>query len=291
MTLNQLSYFVEVVKQRNFTKAAESIFVSQSTLSKSIRNMEEELHVKLIDRTTKGFMLTPEGKLFSEYADRMLKFYDSQLRDFKRSLTTVDKTLNVGLPPSAGTAYFYSVIRQFMQECSEVKLNPIELPSKGIVEALNNDELDIGIILEPFEDDGFITKRAYSSNVMLCVNVEHPLAKRETISFADLENEPIIMLSKDYIFHDHVMERFEKAGVTPNIQFETSLRDLEYEMVAENYGVAFLPEILLEKQKDERVKGIKIVDPEFPWILSLIYRKDKYISKSMKKFIDLSTGI
>lgn len=291
LTLNQLSYFVEVVRQRNFTKAAENIFVSQSTLSKSIRNMEEELHVKLIDRTTKGFTLTPEGKLFAEYAERILRFYESQLRDFKLCLNTVDKTLNVGLPPSAGTAYFYAVIREFMNKCSDVKLNPIEVPSKGIVEALNNDDLDIGIVLEPFSDDSLIVRRAYSSNVMVCVNIKHPLAQKDTITFEELNEEPIIMISKDFMFHDLVMERFSNAGVTPNVIFETSQWDLEYEMVAENYGVCFLPEILLAKQRDGRVKGLRIVNPEFPWILSLVYRKDKFISGPMKMFIDISTGV
>ena len=290
VTLNQLSYFVEVVKQRNFTKAAERIFVSQSALSKSIRNMEEELHVKLIDRNAKGFTLTDEGKLFAEYAERILKFYDSQLRDFKLCLTTVDKTLNVGIPPSAGTAYFYAVIREFMQRCGDVKLNPIEVTSKGIVNALNNDELDVGIVLEPFEDESLIIKQAFTSSVMACVNTNHPLSKKDTVTFSELRDEPIIMISKEFMFHDLVMERFSKVGITPNIIFETSQWDLEYEFVAENYGICFLPEILLSKQRGTNVKGLKIVEPEFPWILSLVYRKNKFISGPMKMFIDLSTG-
>lgn len=291
MTLNQLAYFVEVVKQKNFTKAGERIFVSQSTLSKSIRNMEEELHVKLIDRNAKTFTLTSEGKLFVEYAERILRFYDSQLRDFKLCLASVDKTLNVGIPPSAGTAYFFSVIRDFMQLCSDVKLNPIEVTSKGIVDALNKDDLDIGVVLEPFHDDNLITKKAFTSYVMACVNEKHPLAEKETVRFSELVNEPIIMITKDFMFHDLVMERFANEGITPNIVFETSQWDLEYEMISENYGIGFLPEVLLSKQRGGNVKGIKIIDPEFPWILSLVYKKNKFISGPMKMFIDISTGV
>ena len=286
MTLNQLVYYVEVVKQRNFTRAAESIFVS----SKSIRNLEEELHVHLIDRSGKGFALTPEGEMFAEYAERIVRFYYSQLREFRLRQTSVDKTLNVGMPPSAGTAYFYSVLRDFRQMCGDVKLNTIEVPAKEVLERLYSGALDIGVVLEPCNDDGLVIKRCFESDVVACVNVDHPLAKRDSVTFAELKDEPIIMITNEFMFHDLCMDCFDKAGVKPNVVFETSQWDLEYEMTAENEGICFLPEILVAKQKGNRVKTLKLTEPNFPWILSLAYRKDTYLSTPMKMFVELSSG-
>ena len=71
MTLNQLKYYVEIVRESSFTKAAEKLFVSQSTLSKSIRTLEEEFQIKMINRVAKEFTLTQEGHVFFEYAERI----------------------------------------------------------------------------------------------------------------------------------------------------------------------------------------------------------------------------
>ena len=83
MTLNQLKYYVEIVRESSFTKAAEKLFVSQSTLSKSIRTLEEEFQIKLINRAAKEFTLTQEGHVFLEYAERILNYYQEQKADKK----------------------------------------------------------------------------------------------------------------------------------------------------------------------------------------------------------------
>lgn len=115
MTMNQLSYYVEVVQQKNFTKAAEKLFVSQSTLSKSIRALEMEFQVELINRMSKKFALTPEGYLFYEYAMKLLKYYHVQTQELYQHLHSTSGILKVGIPPTAGTVYFYSLLYQFQK--------------------------------------------------------------------------------------------------------------------------------------------------------------------------------
>lgn len=103
MTINQLQYYVEIVCQKSFTRAAESLFVSQSALSKSVRTLEQEFETELIDHSSKDFLLTPEGELFYEYARKILDFFNMQTRELHQRLHDMGGSLNIGIPPTSGT--------------------------------------------------------------------------------------------------------------------------------------------------------------------------------------------
>ena len=107
MTLNQLNYYVEIVRQGSFTKAAEKLFVSQPTLSKAIRALEEEFQMELINRGAKEFQLTPQGNVFNEYAVKILDFYHTQTQELFQRLHSADGTLKLGIPPTAGAIFFF----------------------------------------------------------------------------------------------------------------------------------------------------------------------------------------
>lgn len=288
MTITQLNYFLGVVTHRSFTRAAEALFVSQSTLSKAVQNLEEELHVELVDRKEKTFKLTQEGEVFRIYAEKIVRNFNIQTQELKERLKSIDRSLDIGIPPTAGTAYFFTAVRKFKKAFPNVNMNLVEVPSKGIVEMLNQGDLELGVVLEPFEDDNFIIKRAFESQVCVVANENNPLAQKKMVSFADLKNEKIVMISKTFMFYNQVMERFHNAGVEPNIVFVTAQWDFMLQLVANNEGICFLPMELINNSNYPQVKALKIIEPEFPWILSLVYRKDKFVTEPMLDFINLA---
>ena len=167
MTINQLQYYVEIVCQKSFTRAAESLFVSQSALSKSVRTLEQEFETELIDHSSKDFLLTPEGELFYEYARKILDFFNMQTRELHQRLHDMGGSLNIGIPPTSGTVYFYSLIREYRERYPNVDLNILEVPSKILLKEMDMNRLDMGAVLEPFSNSQYISKPVYQAEIVL----------------------------------------------------------------------------------------------------------------------------
>ncbi len=288
MTINQLQYYVEIVNQKNFTRAAEKLFVSQSTLSKSVRALEREFQAELINHNAKDFMLTSDGMLFYEYAVKILDYFDTQTHELHQRLSTTHGLLNIGIPPTAGTTYFYSLIHKYREQYPDINLNLLEVPSQLILKEMDANRLDMGAVLEPFpESSQYFVRPVCRSEIVLTVSKDHPLAGRESVSFSELRGEKFLMVSSDFTFHHIVLSLCGQAGLVPNIIFESSQWDLIYAMTNDNQGISFFPLLFLEKQNDTRLKRIHLENPEAPWTLAIAYRKDKFVTKPMQLFLDL----
>ena len=179
MTLNQLNYFVEVVKQSNFTRAAEKLFVSQSTLSKSIRAVEREVEMELINRQAKEFALTPEGQIFYDYAQRILDFYDEQTTALYERLRRTPESLHLGMPPTAGTIYFFPLLYDYRKLYPAVDLKITEMTYKSVQQLVTKVHC-IGWLLAFFDDD--VTQTVYTSEAGMIVSKITPANRRSVDS-------------------------------------------------------------------------------------------------------------
>ena len=285
ITYNQLIYLTEVVKQQNFTKAAEKLYVSQSTLSKSLKALEEELDVEIITRNSKSFALTNEGKEVFAYAERILNFVNSETHDLRQQLHGSAGSLTLGIPPTAGSAYFNSRIYAFHEAYPDVHLRIEETPSNVLIEKMEAGNIDMGIVLEPFVNSSFIRKPVCRSEIGVCVSKDHPLASRGRIALKELSNESFLMMTPDYMFRNIVDEYCRQAGFTPKVIFESSQWDMLYDMAASNFGVVFLPFWLMEKWEKSDVSILHIEQPQMPWIMSICYQKSRHLTEPMRNFL------
>ena len=291
LNLVQLEYFAQVAQQKSFTRAAEKLFVSQPALSKSIQALEKELNTQLLERTPQGLKVTPDGELVWRYARELVDTYNRRTSEMLSLLNPQRGVLRFGLPPSAGTVYFSRILYQFSRQFPQVDLQITEVMSKQIHEMVRDDKLDLGVVILPFSDPEMEIKRVYSSEAVLAVNRDHPLARRKEVPFAELRDEPFLTVSKEYMYYDQVLSRCQEAGFTPNIIFQTSQWDILLEMAAEGNGVTILEKSLVTRMGQDRLRCIHLTGPEFPWALSLIHRKDMPLSPEAKAFWDLCDPI
>jgi len=288
MTLVQLTYYVEVVQQGSFTKAAEKLFVSQSAISKSIHTLEQEFKAELVDRTAKNFQLTSEGRLFYEYAQNILKYYHTQTQELYQRLHSDQGTLRLGLPPTAGTMYFYTMLNRFRQRYPDIQLQITEnLASKRIKEQMDDDNLDLGVMIEPFHDELYNAQRVYMSEAVLVVSRHHALAGTKSIQITKLADEPFLLVGREFMFHDVLLDYCRTAGYSPHVVFESFQWDLLLEMVANGQGVSVLPKPLVDKCYNNRVHEVHLKDPKLPWAMDIIWRRDRYLTAPMQHFLDL----
>lgn len=287
MLFLQLSYFIKTVECQSFTKAAEELYVSQSAISKSIRSLEEDLQTTLIDRTYRKFTLTEQGQVVYEFAKDVLAYFQEKEKEMRKKLQGEDRLIRFGLPPTAGSIFFYSTIFSFQEENPSVDLKIIDLTSTYIVDQLLNNEMDMGVAISPFEDPRFHIHPVYTSEAVLVVGKDHPLANHDKVDFIDLKGEKFLQVKKDFMYHQVFVDYCHQAGFEPNIVFESNQWDLIIELAASSKGVTILPKPLIDNYSSKRIHQIHLENPTFPWSLSIIYLKSKILTESMEKFLSL----
>ncbi len=287
MTLHQLQYFTEVVRRRSFTRAAQQLHISQPALSRSVRMLEQEFEADFIDRTAKDFALTDSGRLFHEYAQRILSFVDSQTREVRQRLQSACGTLRIGIPPTSGSIYYHALISQFRAAYPEISLQILEVPSRRILSLLESGELDLGVVLEPVSREDYVVQPVVRSQIVAVVSRDHPLAGEPSIPFSALREEPLLMISQDFMFSGVVEGLCREAGFAPKVAFESSQWDLLYEMAIDGQGVAFFPLALMEKHPRSEAVCLPLREPEAPWTLSVAYRKGRFVTAPMEHFLNM----
>lgn len=286
MNIKSLNYFIEVAKEKSFTNASKNLFVCQSALSKAIKTFENELDITLIDRTSKHFKLTPEGQLLYENGVIALKVINEQLEMLLDSVSIEKGKIKVGVPPVISTIYFTSIIKSFKDNFHSINLQIIEAGANTVKDKVHNGEIDIGVVILPFSSDEFNITPIFSADVVVVANKSHPFASREEVSLLEIK-EPLISLNETYMLYDRIKIRCNEAGFEPNIICTSSQWDFIAEMVALNQGISILPKPILSKFHSKNIKAIHIKEG-FPWNIAFIVRKDKYVSKAIKLFIEFT---
>ena len=287
MNLKHLSYFVDISKRESFTKAADDIYVSQSALSKSVKSLEQELNVTLIDRTSKSFNLTEEGRILYVEGEKLLQYIDVSQDEIIEKIHRSRRRLRIGVPPVISTVYFSQLLFRFIKQYPNIELEISEVGANIVQNQINAGNIDIGVVILPIinTDNYHIIPAMYSDNALI-VNKDHPLASRDEVDFKELEHEDFLILDRTYMLHDRIIKNCEIAGFYPHITTESSQWDFLAEMVAYNQGISILPVPIMKRfYSSDRIKMIRLKEPEFPWNIAMIFKKEKLITAQMEEFI------
>ena len=287
MNLKHLSYFVDISKRESFTKAADDIYVSQSALSKSVKSLEQELNVTLIDRTSKSFNLTEEGRILYVEGEKLLQYIDESQDKIIEKIHRSRRRLRIGVPPVISTVYFSQLLFRFIKQYPNIELEISEVGANIVQNQINAGNIDIGVVILPIiNTDNYHIIPAMSSDNALIVNKDHPLASRDEVDFKELEHEDFLILDRTYMLHDRIIKNCEIAGFYPHITTESSQWDFLAEMVAYNQGISILPVPIMKRfYSSDRIKMIRLKEPEFPWNIAMIFKKEKLITAQMEEFI------
>ncbi|MED1203029.1 LysR family transcriptional regulator [Heyndrickxia acidicola] len=285
MDIRQLGYFIEVAAQMSFSKAAEQLNISQPSLSKMVKNLEDELGTVLFDRTTKKMELTDAGKVVIVQAKEIMKLIRNLSSDLSDVMEIKKGSIKIGIPPVIGSLFFPKLVSDFQMLYPKIEVELVEKGAKKIEKFVEEGIVDVGVALLPVDESLFEIYPFASRELKLIVHPEHPLANLNQVSLVDLKNESFILMREDFALHDRISEACIQSGFEPTISFESSQWDFISEMVANRLGVAIFPDTLCEKLDSKRIKAVSIVNPGIPWNLALIWRKNKYLSYVSKEFI------
>ncbi|WP_173916685.1 LysR family transcriptional regulator [Halobacillus sp. Marseille-Q1614] len=292
MDIRHLEYFSEVAKHLSFTKAAATLHVSQPSLSKVIKQLEDELGVPLFYRS-KQLVLTDAGKAVLVNAKSVLDAFHNLNSELKDVIDLKKGEIKIGIPPIIGAAFFSSVISRYKEEHPEVKLLLNEVGSKMIKQGVEDGSLDIGLIcnLPPKKEEMFEIIEVINDPLKLLIHKDNELALNEQIDLIELENEPFILYREDFTLHDKIIEECAHKGFYPNVVCHSSQRDFIIEMVAAKLGAALLPSKIANEITDKNLAVIPLIHSKVRLELGMVWKKNKYLPFAVREFIEMSKEI
>lgn len=285
MDVRPLRYFVEVVRQRSFTRAAELLHISQPSISKMVKNLEAELGVNLLDRSARTVTLTDAGEVVYARARQVVSSLDDLGAELSDLMGLNRGTVRVGMPPMVGAAFFPSIIAGFRAQYPLINILLFEHGAKRVEEEVAGGSLDLGVALLPVDDrlESFPFVR---EQLMLVAHPGHRLAGRSKAVLADLDGEPLVLFREDFALHGRILRECELAGVRVSVVSESSNWDFIGAMAAAGLGLALLPETICRRLDQARVVVLPLTDPVIPWPLAIVWPRERYLSYAARGWLE-----
>ena len=292
MDFDQLTTFLEVAKQGNFSRAGEKVFRSQSAVSAQIRQLEQEYGTKLLNRSGKRVTLTPAGEVLFEYATRLLVLRGES----QRAVADQDKVPRGVLAIGANEATCLYVLphtfSEYRRRYPEVQISIYRNFSHKITERLQDGLIDVGVVTMPVKMSRVVVKRIFHDRVVLMTSPSHPLARLDSVSVEAIAEHPIILpktgntrRTMDRILRPY-REKLRIAMELPSIAMIKSF-------VAVGMGVSLISQSFAEQEHlAGELRLIPISDLDLSRDLGLIYHQDRTLPRSAVAFIELvKTGV
>jgi LysR family hydrogen peroxide-inducible transcriptional activator len=253
MTLTELKYIVAVAREKHFGRAAEACFVSQPTLSVAIKKLEDELEIKLFERSANEVSVTPLGEEIVRQAQSVLEQAAAIKEIAKRGKDPLAGPLKLGVIYTIGPYLLPDLVRQAIERTPQMPLMLQENFTVRLLEMLRTGEIDCAIMAEPFPDTGLAIAPLYDEPFLAAVPSNHPLSALKNITAEELKKETMLLLGNGHCFRDHVLEvcpefaRFSSDAEGIRKSFEGSSLETIKHMVAAGMGVTLVPRLSVPK--------------------------------------------
>lgn len=280
MEIQQLYYYMELCKQKNFTEAGYACNMTQGALSKQIRKLENELGITLIRRNTRKFELSKEGEIFLSYAKKMTGTYEEMLKNVQKN-----QEIKIGCMPVLAPYHFARLVADFRKEYPGIKLVIDERIASDIQE--NSDRYDFLILRENMMEDQkkFRFSPLYDDKLCAVLYEKHPLYGRDRLQLKELKDDVFIFPERGSGSYEVFYKSCEKAGFEPKIAFEFPQANTIMSFVSEGVGVTITFSTVYREAKCAGVKMIPLED-ELHSVISLFYRKNKPLDYAKKQFLN-----
>jgi DNA-binding transcriptional LysR family regulator len=289
MDIRHLEYFVEVARQKSFSKAADINHVSQSAISKMIKDLEAELGTALFNRTSKYVQLTDAGVIFLSQAQQVVAMFHNLTTDFENEIKMEKGKIFIGLPPITSSTLFAELLGEFKRKYPQIDISLSEYGSKKVALAIQDGTLDIGVICISPDNHQYFESLSFTNDpLFVIVSPHNPISKLSTIELASLFNESFVLYSEDFSLHDEIINQCKKAGFQPKIILETSQRELMTQIVAANLGIAFLPSAVCKELDPNRIIAIPLAEPQIIHKMSIIWRKGRCMSHAARLWLQFA---
>ena len=285
MELRHVRYFDAVAETLNFTRAAQRLHVTQSTLSHQIRQMEDELGVVLFDRTGRKVRLSEAGELLRRNMAPAPAQIDRGVQPLRSPGTEPTVHIRLGTTPSFNTRMVPRCVAQFLGLHRGHQVTVEELSAGAIAQGLNEGSLDLAVSYQPATDSELWFEPLYNEELRLVVAASHPLARRRRVRMAELHQVRMVLLPASMATRKMLDGYFEAAGATPVVVAQLNSIAPMIEVIRQTDLAGIIAETAV--QPDTDLRSIPLEDPTPIRTPGLLWKRGATRSPTVRAFADI----
>jgi len=285
--LETLRLYCDIVRLRSFSRAAAANSVSQSAASQAIQQLEADLDVPLLDRSRRPLEATADGRAFYEACRTLLQDFDKAKAELQAQRQRVEGTVRVAAIYSVGLHDMSRHMQPFMSAYPQAKVLLECLHPHKVVEAVLNDEADLGVLSYPVATRALEVVPLRSEPMTLVAHPSHRLARRRSLTVADLNGEKFVAFDHDLAIRKAIDRALKAAGIKVNIVMEFDNVETIKQAIGINAGLSILPRPAIAKELDMRtVIGLPLALPALVRPIGIIHRRGKRMTPAMARFVE-----
>jgi DNA-binding transcriptional LysR family regulator len=288
MDLDQLHTFLEIVRLKSFSKAAQTVYRTQPAISAQVRQLEQDLNTTLFDRLGTKIALTAAGRIFADYAEKILDLR----RQAQDAINELERTPRGELIIAANEAtciyVLPTVFSEYKKQFPNVQLSVDRSYGARVVQAVTENLADFGLTQLPVEEKKLQVVKIHTDEIKLLVPARHPLADKRQVTCRDLINVPLL-LPKSGTTRTRLNVWIEPVESDISVSMELDSTEMIKRFVIAGLGLSFLAASHCEEEVAAGKLAAVSLGPE-PMMrtIGLIYRKDKALSKAALGFIQVT---
>lgn len=297
MTFEQLSYFLAIVKNKTFTAAAEDLYISQSSLSKSIKALEQELDCVLFNRGNKFVELTPAGRIFNNYAKKAEQNRLKMLSDIALlGQTSVRTEVSIGVLPIIDEMKIITHITDFQTSInsSSTYINLVEGEQDELVKTLLDGKIDAAIVRYDELNPETFNSLTLLKNELVAIfpsgGEYSELCDKSSIELSKLAEHPFIEFDKSSYLSRKIRNAFEANGLMPRYSYSYKRHQQILSMVNAGYGIAIIPKDLVNHEKYRNIRSAALSEPLYT-NTSLVWLRNVPQNKTVAMLGEFLSGI
>ncbi|GGY77347.1 LysR family transcriptional regulator [Pseudoduganella plicata] len=290
MDIRSLRYFVETARLSSFTQAAGLLHVTQSTISKMVHQLEEELGTPLLIRDGRRLTLTDTGRVVYARGQEMLATMRTLAAEVRDIQATRRGTLTVGIPPMINLL-FTPALKAFRERHPDIALVLREETGQQAERLVAAGELELGMTVLPADPGLAVETLPVATYPIWALAAPGTFrAGRRTLPLKALKELPLVLLTDDFAITRALRQAFTGAGFAPRVAAQSAQWDWLVEMASAGIGVALLPEPFIDRLADEKLHAVRIVEPELPWQVAHVWN-GRYLSHAARAWLDVCTEV
>ena len=245
-TFKQLKYLCTLAKHRHFGKAAEACFVSQSTLSAAIMELEQNLGVILVERNNKGAQLTAIGRSITEMSGRILTSVDDLVTLAGASHPAFTTEMRLGVIPTIAPFVLPKILNLMRKDHPDFKLFIREELSEHLIQELYAGELDVLLLALPYPAKNVLTQHLFYDNFVLAYQQDHKVKSIKQLRTSHLQDQDLLLLEDGHCLRTHAVDACKLKSDKLNIPYQATSLNTLVQMVANNIGITLLPQMAVD---------------------------------------------
>lgn len=291
MDLNKFEYILCVAEEKSFTKAASKLYISQPALSQYVASLEEQLKVKLFDRSVTPLKLTLGGEIFIKKALEILQLKKELWRELHDISSNLVGNISIGISPNRSLYLLPYFFKELKDKFPNIKVEIIERNSKELEKGVLDGMIDIVIISLPLTSLELEYIKFFEEELFLISSKERDYSnklKENIVAFELLKNENFILLKEKQKLRTLVEVIFLKNNFIPKIYLETESQECVLEMISLNMGIGFTSNMILNNSKwKEKFNKYSLKENNFKRDFAIVFKKGKKLNNVEKEFINI----